>query len=370
MAVAWFTNNILFDELIKARRREVEVKVLILDDILNRNEFGLDFGELVKMGADVRFANPQKTMHNKFCIIDDDVYTGSYNWTYQANTNNENIVVNDDANIVKSFSEQFERLFSEGEIIKEPYERLKWTEVKEGDFTELRRNIFKDVIAKDDGNKELKKTKLIKLNDAYKSGDINELSSASMLLTKRDFRTITDVLTNRFDDFAYKLWEENYEGKAKNNTVGYTHLEKWFYVPYEIKVDQSHREYIEGLLKADVIKEDHLAGGLNLKIYDEGFIGAIKHFLGDKVLSWKTQQDIPDSLLKINMAQMFFYEFRTPMYNKSQPETNPNRTPRLRRGINLFGIVKDVINNKIIFYEGWDPKTRGERIMNKFFYKI
>lgn len=58
VAVAWFTNQLLFDSLTDAIKNNVAVKVLILDDILNRNEFGLDFGVLSKLGADVRFANP------------------------------------------------------------------------------------------------------------------------------------------------------------------------------------------------------------------------------------------------------------------------------------------------------------------------
>ena len=43
VAVAWFTNSRLFDALSLALERNVDVKILILNDILNRNEFGLDF---------------------------------------------------------------------------------------------------------------------------------------------------------------------------------------------------------------------------------------------------------------------------------------------------------------------------------------
>ena len=38
-----------------------------------------------------------KLMHNKFCIIDNDlVITGSYNWTFKARLNDENVIVNND----------------------------------------------------------------------------------------------------------------------------------------------------------------------------------------------------------------------------------------------------------------------------------
>lgn len=47
IAVAWFTNEKLFDELLILQQRGVKIKVLIHDDILNRSEFGLDFGKLI-----------------------------------------------------------------------------------------------------------------------------------------------------------------------------------------------------------------------------------------------------------------------------------------------------------------------------------
>ena len=158
VAVAWFTNQRLFDCLVNACHRNVNVRVLILNDILNRNEFGLDFGILVNAGAEVRFANTANnaTMHNKFCIIDDKVITGSYNWTYHANINAENVVLIDESTITNNYRQQFDFLFNVGEPIKIPYEHIEWTNIKEGDFSELRRNILKDVIAKNEVEKYLR----------------------------------------------------------------------------------------------------------------------------------------------------------------------------------------------------------------------
>jgi phosphatidylserine/phosphatidylglycerophosphate/cardiolipin synthase-like enzyme len=87
--------------------------------------FGLDFGLLAQNGADVRLANQKNgTMHNKFCVIDDKVITGSYNWTYHANLNNENIVVIDESDIVNGFCIQFDNLFNTSIPIDLPYEHL------------------------------------------------------------------------------------------------------------------------------------------------------------------------------------------------------------------------------------------------------
>ena len=62
VAVAWFTNQLLFDSLIDVikLKKNIDVKILMLNDILNRNEFGLDFGVLLKLGVEVRFARSDK----------------------------------------------------------------------------------------------------------------------------------------------------------------------------------------------------------------------------------------------------------------------------------------------------------------------
>ena len=370
VAVAWFTNQLLFDSLTDAIKNNVAVKVLILDDILNRNEFGLDFGVLTKLGADVRFARSDSgTMHNKFCIIDNMVITGSYNWTYHANKNDENILITDEKSVVESYREEFDRLFVTAIPIPQPYEHLKWTDVKEGDFSELRRNIFRDVMAKSDESCELKRIKLINLDHAYKSGDAGELAKASSLATEQHLRTITDVLTSRSQDFAYKLWEENIVGKPFDNVDGHAYVGKWWFIPYGIKEDKYHREYIEGTLKTNASRNEIMAKGLNINIYDEQFVVDIKKVLCSKMLSMTTRKSIPDSVLRIDLAKMFYYQFPSPMFNKSQPRTWKNSMPRTISAINLLGIVKEIDGNRVVFYDGWDPKIRGEKIMKEFFVK-
>lgn len=366
IAVAWFTNQRLCDCLVEALKRKVNVNILLLDDILNRNEFGIDFGVLTKYGADVRFANSAKgTMHNKFCIIDDIVITGSYNWTYHANNNDENILLTEEPTVCDVYRQQFDALFKNGTPITLPYEHLKWTDVKEGDFSELRRNIYRDVVAENDENSELKRIKLINLDQAYKSGDAGEVAKASSLATEQHFRTITDVLTSRSQDFTLKLWEENVKGRQ--NTYG---ICKWWYIPYGINKDEYQREYVEGVLKINAERDVFFAIGLELKIYDKEYIAAIKKVLGSETLSYTTRKNIPDYMLRINRAKMFYYQFPSPMYNKKQERMWKNYTQRTIAGINLFGIVKEVNDDKVVFYVGWDPQKRGEQIMKEFFVNV
>ena len=367
VAVAWFTNSRLLDGLALVLERNVEVKILILDDILNRNEFVLDFGILTKLGADVRFAKKALgTMHNKFCIIDDMVITGSYNWTYHANNNSENILMTDEDSVVNSYREEFDRLFCDAIPIPQPYEHLKWTDVKEGDFSELRRNIFRDVIAKNDENRELKRIKLINLDHAYKSGDAGELANASSLPVQEKLKSITDVLTSKSRDYEFKLWKENILGKPYNED-GYIQLGKWFFVPFEIKEDQYHQTYVEGSLNTYASLDYGLAKGLKLKIHDYEFVNVIRKYWGEK--TYDDYERIPKDILTIENAKLFYFQFPSPMFNKSQPRTWKNTMPRTISAINLLGIVKEMDGDGVVFYEGWCPQKRGEKIMKQYFVK-
>lgn len=369
VAVAWFTNLRLLNVLCNALQRGLGVKVLIIDDTLNRCEFGLDFGALTMFGADVRFAKSRGgIMHNKYCIIDNAVITGSYNWTYHANNNNENIIVTDEVNIVNSYCEQFEMLFREATPVPQPYEHQKWADVKEGDFSELRRSIYRDVVAQSGENTELKRIKLINLDHAYKSGNAEELSKASSLSIEKKLRTIKDVLISRSQDFTFKLWKENLGGKPFDDVDGYVKSGKWWYIPYAIKEDQYHREYIEGVLYTS--KEKRASkGGLKLNIYDEEYIADIKKVLCSRTLSMTNRKFIPDYMLRIDLAKMFFYQFPSPRFNNNQMRTWQNNMPRVISAINLFGIVKDTDGDKVEFYDGWNPQKRGEKIMKEFFVK-
>lgn len=370
IAIAWFTNQSLFESLLIAAQRKVEIKLILLDDILNRSEFGLDFGMLSKLGAEIRFAKSDNgTMHNKFCIIDDWVITGSYNWTYHANKNSENILMTDEESVVNSYKEEFDRLFGDATAIPQPYEHLKWTDIKEGDFSELRRNIFRDVVAKNDENRELKRIKLINLNHAYKSGNTEELAKASSLSTERHKRTITDVLTSRSQEFSLKLWEENLRSEPYNDVDGHKKLCKWYFVPYCFEEDKEHREYLVGKLKTEFCRNDIFVSGYSLKIYDKDFLLAIKRIMGKNSLLSTAYKHIPEYMLRIEHAMMYYYPFSSPMYNSSQPKTWPNNSPRTISAINVFGIVKEIKDDDKVFYEGWDPKKRGEMIMNRFFVK-
>ncbi len=57
------------------------------------------------------FFKPSAIMHNKFAVIDDQVWTGSFNWTQSANQyNQENVIVTDEQDICDKYEDHFEVL--------------------------------------------------------------------------------------------------------------------------------------------------------------------------------------------------------------------------------------------------------------------
>lgn len=109
LAMAWFTNEVLFNKLVEKHNQGIDVQLLIYDDGVNRNH-GVDFNLLNHTPR--RRANRGGIMHDKFCVIDNQVViTGSYNWTNNAEfRNDENITIERDPEQATRYSEEFRRL--------------------------------------------------------------------------------------------------------------------------------------------------------------------------------------------------------------------------------------------------------------------
>ncbi len=115
IAMAWFTNPVIFNYLLKACKRGVRVELLINNDKINNKLNGLPFDKLIQNEAALYVAEPPSLIHHKFCIIDDrTVIDGSYNWTIGAETNNdENIVVIENGKVIDTFIKTFKKLLRE-----------------------------------------------------------------------------------------------------------------------------------------------------------------------------------------------------------------------------------------------------------------
>jgi tetratricopeptide (TPR) repeat protein len=111
VAVAWFTDDDLFEELVNLSRKGIQIQLLLNQDEINENS-GLDYPILFRNGGMVYFVNTREIlMHNKFCIIDKKtVLNGSFNWTRKASSNLENLTIIRDIQSSNKFIKQFESL--------------------------------------------------------------------------------------------------------------------------------------------------------------------------------------------------------------------------------------------------------------------
>ena len=113
VAVAWFTNRTLFNTLVEKARKGVTVQLMLSNDHINQQSY-VDYDRL-NIGNSAAYLigdGKQDLMHNKFCVIDSDtVINGSYNWSYKAEKNHENILITKgDSVLAEQFIKQFKKI--------------------------------------------------------------------------------------------------------------------------------------------------------------------------------------------------------------------------------------------------------------------
>lgn len=142
VAMAWFTSSELFETLLRCLDRKVEVELILLDDVINYMDYAPDFNIFISKGGKLRIAGSGVGfLHHKFCVIDGRIaITGSYNWTYYAETRNiENIIITDNEDVTDLFKAEFLRLKNKL-ILSDSYQRLAWDDIEARDdvnFKEL-----------------------------------------------------------------------------------------------------------------------------------------------------------------------------------------------------------------------------------------
>lgn len=132
IAVAWFTQLDLFNAIIGALDRGVNVSLILIKDIINCGDYGLDFSLYLQKGGKLCFVNKRNIlMHNKFCIFDGSILiTGSYNWTYSAEIRNaENIIITDEGNVCQDYSKYFANLWNQLTEVNE-YSRMSVSDIE------------------------------------------------------------------------------------------------------------------------------------------------------------------------------------------------------------------------------------------------
>jgi len=116
IAVAWFTDPEIFEQLCKRAGSGVRVELIVVNDSINRKS-GIKYERLRELGGVFTMVGDKRKgsaiMHNKFCVIDGaTVITGSYNWSRQAQQNSENItVISDHPELAQQFIQEFDSIF-------------------------------------------------------------------------------------------------------------------------------------------------------------------------------------------------------------------------------------------------------------------
>lgn len=115
-AVFSFTHPDIANALARAAQRDVEVFFLIETQQVSENAQDL-LDTMETAGVIVRLDGNSSSMHHKFGIIDQKIVaTGSFNWTNNADFNNdENLQVFHDSGLANQFGDEFLRMWEEGD---------------------------------------------------------------------------------------------------------------------------------------------------------------------------------------------------------------------------------------------------------------
>lgn len=110
IAMAWFTDPVLFSELIKKKEQGVTIEIIIDDNEKNRRaEFSLE-SEFPTHWVTIQSLY-KNIMHDKFCIIDfQTVLHGTFNWTKAASFNKETISIDRSRKTAEQFADEFMKL--------------------------------------------------------------------------------------------------------------------------------------------------------------------------------------------------------------------------------------------------------------------
>ena len=111
LALYGFNNAELADELVKMAKKGIAIKVKV-DSAKGAEKKTVRIIDTLKgAGVQVQTVAPGGRNHNKFAVIDGTrVLTGCYNWTAKAESNWENLLVLDCADLAKAYESEWEKI--------------------------------------------------------------------------------------------------------------------------------------------------------------------------------------------------------------------------------------------------------------------
>lgn len=117
ICVFTISDNLIVREIEMCHRRGVRVRIISDND--KSYDKGSDIFELGRKGIPIKLDNEPDHMHHKFALFDQHyALTGSYNWTRSAaDRNEENILITNDQQTIRSFQSKFDQLWDEFELL-------------------------------------------------------------------------------------------------------------------------------------------------------------------------------------------------------------------------------------------------------------
>lgn len=114
IAVAWFTDEDLLEELILKKNEGLNIRIITSHESSNQKLIGKleQYFDLKKVPLKGNYLSNR--IHDKFCIIDFEyVMHGSFNWSKNANYNDETLATALDRDFARKFSDEFIKLYNE-----------------------------------------------------------------------------------------------------------------------------------------------------------------------------------------------------------------------------------------------------------------
>lgn len=196
IAMAWFTDQVIFDLLV-SKLSNVSIKLIVINDDVNNRVGGLNFQRFIDAGGDFYFGKLESPMHHKYCIIDNRVLlTGSYNYTYWAFTKNEENLTRfvGCSDVISAFTDDFNSLIAKLPKVENVESYLKIYPFVHGWYS------YSNFIVRDTYQQALD------LKDRGHLEESNELISTLDNVEREDYESEHFIINN----VAYRQWKEDY----------------------------------------------------------------------------------------------------------------------------------------------------------------
>lgn len=205
IAIAWFTNYEIFEKLLEVQEAGVKIDLIILNDLINNGGYSLDFNVLIEKGVNLYISEYPTLMHHKFCIIDDKILlNGSYNWTYYAESiNEENLLVIKDKSTINLFQLEFDKLVEKFERVDVMPEHV--TQSPEFDRSSFKHYITHELQIKAETLNERDKIQL--LHQASQIDPLERNNKKNREKYEKEFNILNDQIT--VDKVTENILNEN-----------------------------------------------------------------------------------------------------------------------------------------------------------------